>query len=86
MGRDNPDHGGSVRDAPAQVSLVENRGGRSLSRTGGWNERGADQRSGKSLGNQLWTETSVGQQLTNASARHRGLATLTSAIALDLAS
>ena len=86
MGRGNPDHGGPARGAPAQVSLVKNWRGRGLSRTGGWDKRGADQRSGKPLGNRLWTETGVGQTLTNASARHRGLAALTSAIALDIAS
>ena len=86
MGRGNPDHGGPARGAPAQVSLVKNRRGRSLSRTGGWDKRGADQRSGKPLGNRLWRETGVGQKLTNASARHRGLAALTSAVALDIAS
>jgi hypothetical protein len=61
-------------------------GGGSLSGTGGLDERRADQRSGKSLGNQLWTETNVDQQRTNVSGRHRGLPVLPSAVALDIAS
>ena len=51
-----------------------------------WWETGGGVSSGKPLGNQLWTETGMDQQLTNARAWHPGLAAVTSAFTLDIAS